>query len=90
MVTGLPPFYEEEQPKEMLLQRIKNENPKWKFSIGKELKDLLAGLLEKDRHKRLGSQGAQSVKDHSWFRDVQWEALLRKELKAPFVPVLRS
>jgi serine/threonine protein kinase len=78
MVTGFPPFYEEEQPKEVLLHRIKTEQPKWKFMVGKELKDLLMRLLDKNRQKRLGHLGAQTVKDHPWFKGVKWEVLLRR------------
>lgn len=78
MVTGWPPFYDDEQSKETLLHRIKSDHPKWRFNVGKELKDLLTKLLDKNRHKRLGHNGAKTVKDHPWFKGVKWDALLKK------------
>lgn len=32
-------------------------------------------LLEVDESRRLGSQGADSVKTHLWFRGVDWEGI---------------
>ena len=51
---------------------------------------MLEGLFEKKPEDRLGSKGAQEVKKHPWFEKISWEALLRKEVKAPFVPNLKS
>jgi serine/threonine protein kinase len=90
MVVGLPPFYDDEQPKEMLFHRIKNEAPKWKFMISPVLKDLLSKLMDKKRVNRLGHQGAQSVRNHPWFSSVNWEAILKKTVKAQFVPLLKG
>lgn len=67
MVVGVPPFYEEDQPREKLFQRIKSEPPKWMFSISPVLKDLLSKLLDKNKVSRLGSKGAESIKNHPWF-----------------------
>lgn len=90
MVVGFPPFYDEEQPKETLFQRIKTENPKWKFMISPVLKDLLSKLMEKKRTNRLGHSGAQSVRNHPWFAGVQWEGIIKKSVKPLFVPTLKG
>lgn len=37
-------------------------------------------LLIKDPAKRLGSKGAQDIKDHPWFNDVDWKALYEKKV----------
>lgn len=46
----------------------------------------------KDVTKRLGCLrgGAGDVKAHRFFRGLDWEALYRKELPAPWRPVVRS
>uniref|UniRef100_A0A8C5B6P3 Protein kinase N3 n=1 Tax=Gadus morhua TaxID=8049 RepID=A0A8C5B6P3_GADMO len=49
-------------------------------------------LLQKDPEKRLGGgEGdAQEVKRHNFFRGMDWNALLAKKLKPPFVPVIKT
>jgi serine/threonine protein kinase len=50
-----------------------------------ELQDLVASLLERDEADRLGTAGgAEAVKAHPWFADVDW-ALLRNAAP-PVVP----
>ncbi len=49
---------------------------------------MLAGLLIKNPKKRLGFKGAGEVKKHPWFEGTNWEAVLKKTVKAPFVPVV--
>ena len=47
-------------------------------------------LLQRDPDNRLGSgpQGAAEIKQHPFFGDVDWEALLRREYEPPFKPHL--
>jgi serum/glucocorticoid-regulated kinase 2 len=47
-------------------------------------------LLEKESSKRIGTNGASEIKSHPWFEKVNWNALLNKTIKAPFVPILSS
>jgi hypothetical protein len=54
------------------------------------LRDLLSLLLRKDPRQRLGTRGAQEIKEHSWFYGVSWEALLQEELPAPFTPEVKN
>lgn len=35
-------------------------------------------------------QSILEIKTHPWFASVNWEALLKKQYKAPFVPVMKS
>eukprot|EP00123_Amoebidium_parasiticum_P017267 comp23777_c0_seq1/m.41223 comp23777_c0_seq1/g.41223 ORF comp23777_c0_seq1/g.41223 comp23777_c0_seq1/m.41223 type:complete len:528 (-) comp23777_c0_seq1:42-1625(-) len=52
--------------------------------IAPEAKDLILALLEVDPKKRLGAhKGMQEIKDHRWFKGVDWDAMLRMEVKAP-------
>lgn len=46
----------------------------------------------KDPKQRLGNgiYGFQNVKDHPWFQNIDWDAMLKKEVKAPFKPKLSS
>lgn len=49
-------------------------------------------LLDRDPKKRLGSSQADAaeIKAHPFFRDINWEKLLRKELTPPFKPSVQS
>ena len=54
-----------------------------------EAKDLITLLLEKDRKKRLGQKDdVEEVLGHPFFKSVDREALLKRELKADFIPTI--
>ncbi|KAA8523147.1 hypothetical protein F0562_009570 [Nyssa sinensis] len=44
-------------------------------SFSPEAVDLITKLLEVDENTRLGSQGADSIKSHTWFDGVDWERI---------------
>jgi len=50
----------------------------------------LRGFLERDPSRRLGckpnGEGLEDIKQHGWFRTIDWERLGAKELEPPFVP----
>ena len=54
----------------------------WTFESG----DLINKLLYRKPHKRLGCNGIKEIKEHSWFKNINWEELLNKQMKSPFVP----
>ena len=48
-------------------------------------------MKEKTDQDRLGSgtmevSGITQVRDHAWFRSIDWDALYRKEIQPPYVP----
>lgn len=53
-----------------------------------ELEDLIRRLLCKDPKKRLGFNGAEEVKSHPFFKDVDWQAVYDKKITPPFIPSL--
>jgi len=49
--------------------------------------NLVSGLLRKDRHQRLGSQGgSEEIIAHPFFKSIDVDKLLKKEIEAPFIP----
>lgn len=52
------------------------------------MRDLLKGLLARDKDQRLGSNGIDEVINHPWFNGLDWEAIKAKEVKTPYVPPL--
>jgi len=50
-------------------------------------RDLLRGLLTANEKKRLGAKGgAGSIKEHPWFKDIEWGQVEREQVMPPFVP----
>lgn len=35
-------------------------------------------------------QNGESIKEHKWFKGVDWESVYNRKIPAPWVPVLRS
>ena len=50
--------------------------------------DFINALLIKNPNKRLGSKGANELKNHPWMKDIVWEDIEKKRLIPPFKPVL--
>lgn len=59
--------------------------------LGKDVSDFISKLLVKDPRKRLGGgeEDAKELKRHAFFKDLDWDKLERKEIPAPFKPVIR-
>uniref|UniRef100_A0A0C9RNT7 protein-serine/threonine phosphatase n=1 Tax=Wollemia nobilis TaxID=56998 RepID=A0A0C9RNT7_9CONI len=51
------------------------------FSV--EVIDLLKKLLEVDENVRLGSKGVDSIKNHPWFKDMDWNRVLEHGVPVP-------
>ncbi len=49
--------------------------------------DFINQCIQRKPYLRLGSNGIGEVKQHPWFKNVNWEKLLNDEVKAPFIPV---
>ena len=81
MIRGTPPFYSKDI--RTLFKNIAHSKlvlPEF-FSI--ELKDLLKQLLSKDPYKRIGVLDKNEIKNHIWFKGLDWNKLSRKEIPPP-------
>lgn len=87
-LIGCVPFFGE-TPEELFAHTV-NDDIEWPddrdWPIKPEAKDLISALLQQNPRDRLGTGGAQEVKEHQYFENVDWDSLLR--LKAEFVPQL--
>lgn len=52
--------------------------------------DICSKLLERDPTKRLGYNGFEEIQNHPWFKEIDWDALYRKEITPPFNPNVKS
>ena len=65
---------------------ILTKNPRPPDELGDDGAAFHNELLEKERHLRLGANGADEVIGHVWFATLDWPALRAGTLKPPLVP----
>jgi protein kinase A len=89
MLVGYPPFYD--QNPLGIYEKILVGNLTFPPHVDPAAKDLIRQLLRQELSSRLGNLrgGAQDVKEHLWFRYSDWDSLLHKRFKAPFIPRAR-
>uniref|UniRef100_S4RXN2 Serum/glucocorticoid regulated kinase 1 n=1 Tax=Petromyzon marinus TaxID=7757 RepID=S4RXN2_PETMA len=64
-----------------------SQSRRFKPNISNSARDLLEGLLHKDRTQRLGASGDfTEIKGHVFFSPINWEDLLSKKIVPPFNP----
>ena len=91
MLCGLPPFYVENLDK--MYELIKTSTVKFpkRIVLSEDAKDIIRKLLEKNPKKRLGSQrGIEEIKSHPFFANIDFDLIVQKKIKAPFIPELSS
>jgi protein-serine/threonine kinase len=88
MLTGIPPFYCKDR--DILFDAITNDEPEYPEYLSDEVIDLIKKLLIKNPDKRLGNNGADEIKKHIFFEGMNWEKLLNKKIKPPFIPRLKN
>ncbi|KAD4584073.1 hypothetical protein E3N88_21674 [Mikania micrantha] len=89
LIVGIPPFNAEHP--QMIFDNILNRNIPWPMvpeEMSPEAADLIDRLLTEDPNQRLGARGSTEVKQHPFFRDINWDTLARQ--KAAFVPSSES
>ncbi|XP_072410046.1 serine/threonine-protein kinase Sgk1 isoform X3 [Chiloscyllium punctatum] len=85
MLYGLPPFYSRNTAE--MYDNILNKPLLLKPNISNAARDLLEGLLQKDRTKRLGAKADfLDIKAHIFFSPINWVDLNAKKLTPPFNP----
>ena len=86
MVAGKPPFCHEDRI--ALFRSITTVSYTIPEHFSDELKDFISKMLVKIPGKRLGcfGSGARAVKEHPWFDGFDWDALMNRDMKPPYIP----
>jgi len=89
MMTGLPPFYDENV--NVMYQRILADPLQFPPDMSAEAQSVIAALLQRDPARRLGANGGEEIKRHSFFaRHIDWNRLMQKKIQPPFKPSVES
>ena len=84
---GMVPFGEDEEEPYGIYQKVqerKLEFPGW-MDKNSKARVIIAQLLSKIPPKRIGGS-IENLKSHSWFSGFEWDKLLAKKMKSPYVP----
>ena len=89
MLAGYPPFFDDNPLG--IYEKILDGKIDWPKSVDNLAKDLIRKLLIIDRSKRIGNlrNGSEDVKAHKWFKGLDWEDVLNRKLRPPFVPKVK-
>ena len=86
MLFGKTPFYDNNL-EELQNKIIHNDVMFDKSIVSDECVDFIESLLEKNKKKRLGSIGGlHEIRQHPWVCDEDWEEIMERTKKPPFVP----
>ncbi|KAJ3007479.1 hypothetical protein HKX48_009104 [Thoreauomyces humboldtii] len=86
MLAGYPPFFDDNPFG--IYEKILSGRFVFPEGFDMHAKDLIRKLLTSDRTKRLGNLkgGASDIRNHKWFKGVDWDQLMRKNAPVPITP----
>ncbi|EGR30983.1 protein kinase domain protein [Ichthyophthirius multifiliis] len=90
MVIGIPPFYNNNQS--IMFQNIIEKDVRFPQSVplSKECMDIVIKLLQKNPEERLGYKDVQDIKNHPFFKEINFDDLIQKKIQAPTIPKINN
>ncbi|XP_040013060.1 serine/threonine-protein kinase N2 [Xiphias gladius] len=90
MLVGESPFPGDDE--EEVFDSIVNDDVHYPRLLSPESVSLIQKLLQKNPETRLGAgeEDASEIKRHRFFQGMDWDALLAKKVKPPFLPLIRT
>nr|XP_023672451.1 serine/threonine-protein kinase N2 isoform X2 [Paramormyrops kingsleyae] len=90
MLVGESPFPGDDE--EEVFDSIVNDEVRYPRFLSTEAISIMRRLLRRNPERRLGAgeRDAEEVKRHPFFRTVDWNGLLAKRVRPPFVPTIQS
>jgi len=91
MMAGQPPF--EADNEEDLFQSILHDDVLYPVWLSREAVSILKGFMTKNPARRLGclpTTGEAAIKQHQFFKEIQWDLLEQRKVKPPFRPKIKN
>ncbi|KAJ3401423.1 Serine/threonine kinase [Chytriomyces hyalinus] len=90
MILGQSPFPGDGE--DQIFEAILHDDVLFPANMNRDAIDLLRKLLTKDPVNRLGygAKDAEDIKDHAYFKDVNWEDVVQLKIPPPFFPSIRG
>ncbi|XP_062508867.1 calcium-dependent protein kinase C-like isoform X2 [Corticium candelabrum] len=90
MMVGQPPF--DGRDEDDLFNHILEKQVHFPKFLSKEAVAILKGFLAKHPARRLGcgESSEQDIKQHVFFRKIEWDKLAAREVQPPFKPKIKS
>uniref|UniRef100_A0A8C5C2X3 protein kinase C n=1 Tax=Gadus morhua TaxID=8049 RepID=A0A8C5C2X3_GADMO len=90
MLVGESPFPGDDE--EEVFDSIVNDEVRYPRFLSTEAISIMRRLLRRSPERRLGAgeKDAEEVKKHLFFRNLDWNGLLAKKVKPPFVPTIQG
>ncbi len=90
MLTGYSPFHGADEDE--LFRNIQFASVKYPKDLSEESIACVKAFLERDPIKRLGMESSAygSIKDHRFFRSINWQKLENRQIQPPFIPSVVS
>jgi serine/threonine protein kinase len=90
MLTGSQPFSGKDRNE--LFKNIQVCDLQYHPGLSRHAKNLFCGLLTRDPNLRLGSGdgGAEEIKAHKFFKEIQWKLLAQRKITPPWKPVIKG
>ncbi|XP_023174688.1 cAMP-dependent protein kinase catalytic subunit 2 [Drosophila hydei] len=91
-VAGQSPFAVHSRDVMVMYNKICEADYKMPSSFSAPLRNLVDHLLQVDLSKRFGNLigGNKDIKNHEWFKEVEWIPLLNQTLQPPYTPTITS
>lgn len=89
MLAGRSPFDTQEASEDELFRKILEDFIRIPRSLSVRAQKILKDFLKKDPVGRLGcdpDQGFSEIKQHEFFRGIDWDQLERRQVKPPYTP----
>ncbi|XP_070557525.1 protein kinase C delta type-like [Ptychodera flava] len=86
MLIGQSPFHGEDE--DALFESICNDTPVYPRWLPKDAASCLSLLFDPNPSNRLGVRS--DIRQHQFFRSIDWDKLERREINPPFKPKLKS
>ena len=90
MICGVDPFSDEDPVK--VYENILKRKIEFSSDFDDSSRSLIRHLLEPDLSKRYGNlkNGVNDIKNHLFYKSMNWDKLLKQEIEAPFIPKIKN